>query len=102
MVLIIAALAVAAWKQAKRANRNAQQEAAAARAAAQADEARIRTEDLISFMLGELREKLSPINRLDLLDDVLTKVLKNYRGFYVSTAEPARFALPRHCRANAG
>jgi len=31
---------------------------------------RAQAEDLISFMLGDLRDKLAPISRLDVLDSV--------------------------------
>jgi serine/threonine-protein kinase len=39
---------------------------------------RVQAEDLISFMVGDLREKLEPVGRLELLDDVGDKALEYF------------------------
>ncbi|MFX6118977.1 hypothetical protein ABTE85_22185, partial [Acinetobacter baumannii] len=36
------------------------------------------SEDLVAFMLGDLRGKLEPVGRLDVLDGVGRKVLDHY------------------------
>ena len=41
----------------------------------EADRRRAQAEDLIGFMVGDLRDKLSPLGRLDILDDVGEKAL---------------------------
>ncbi len=40
-----------------------------------ADQRRDQAEDLISFMLGDLRDKLAPVGRLEILDDVGDKAM---------------------------
>jgi len=52
-------------------------------ARAEADRRRGQAEDLIEFMLGDLRNKLEPVGRLDVLDDVGERALK-----YVGSAHP--------------
>ncbi len=47
----------------------------ATRARNDADRRRLQAEDLISFMVGDLQNKLQPIGRLDVLDDVGDKAL---------------------------
>ena len=47
----------------------------ATRARTQAQERRAQAEDLIGFMIGDLRQKLEPVGRLDILDDVGAKAL---------------------------
>ncbi|RPI24363.1 MAG: serine/threonine-protein kinase [Acidobacteria bacterium] len=49
--------------------------AAAVDARQEADQRRQQAESLIEFMLGDLRQKLSPVGQLDILDDVGTKAL---------------------------
>jgi tetratricopeptide (TPR) repeat protein len=46
----------------------------------EARDQRREAEGLIGFMLGDLREKLAPIGRLDVLDSVGTRALKYYEG----------------------
>ena len=46
----------------------------------QARDQRREAEGLVGFMLGDLREKLEPIGRLDVLDSVGTRALKYYEG----------------------
>ena len=41
----------------------------------EAEQRRAQAEDLIGFMLGDLREKLTPVGRLEILDDVGAKAL---------------------------
>jgi serine/threonine-protein kinase len=43
-----------------------------------ADRRRQQAEDLISFMLGDLRKKLEPVGRLEILDDVGAKALSYF------------------------
>jgi serine/threonine-protein kinase len=47
-------------------------------ARAEADRRRAQAEDLISFMLGDLRDKLAPVGRLDVLDAVGDKALEYF------------------------
>jgi len=47
----------------------------ATRARTQAQQRRAQAEDLIGFMIGDLRGKLEPVGRLDILDDVGAKAL---------------------------
>lgn len=44
----------------------------------EADLRRSQAEDLIGFMLGDLREKLAPVGRLEILDDVGDKALEYF------------------------
>jgi serine/threonine-protein kinase len=41
---------------------------------------RVQAEDLMGFMLGDLRDKLEPVGRLDVLDDVGAKALEYYEA----------------------
>ena len=50
--------------------------AIAVAARADAERRRAQAEDLIEFMLGDLRRKLEPVGRLDVLDDVGARALK--------------------------
>ena len=52
-------------------------------ARAEAESRRAQAEDLIEFMLGDLREKLVPVGRLDILDDVGERSLQ-----YVGSLNP--------------
>jgi tetratricopeptide (TPR) repeat protein len=59
------------------------------------DEAERRREDaqeLVSFMLGDLRERLEPIGRLDLLDSVMSKALGQLRERPVASMPPGERA----------
>ena len=62
---------------------------------AEAQRQRARAEDLINFMLGDLRKKLEPVGRLDVLDDVGEKALQytaELRPEVMSAEELARNA----------
>ncbi|MBV9274750.1 MAG: protein kinase, partial [Verrucomicrobia bacterium] len=78
---ITAALVVAiifgfvSYRQYQRAEK---QKVAANRAAKRATIARSEAENLINFMMTDLREKVEPIGRLDLLDDVNSRVKRYY------------------------
>ncbi len=50
----------------------------ATRARTQAQQRRAQAEDLIGFMIGDLRGKLEPVGRLDILDDVGAKALQYF------------------------
>jgi tetratricopeptide (TPR) repeat protein len=54
--------------------------AEADRQRAEADRSRGEAEDLLGFMLGDLREKLQPLGRLDVLDDVSKRAVAYYDG----------------------
>ncbi len=62
-----------------------------------AERSRGDAEDLTSFMLGDLRAKLQPLGKLDLLDDVAKKAVAYYdgRGSDLSDAELGKLALAR-------
>ncbi|MGD8867565.1 MAG: protein kinase [Gemmatimonadales bacterium] len=48
------------------------------RARGEADRRRAQAEDLIAFMVGDLSQKLQPIGRLEILDDVADKALEYF------------------------
>jgi tetratricopeptide (TPR) repeat protein len=63
-----------------------------------ARESRDQAEELMSFMLVKLRNKLEPIGRLDLLDDVAKQTVTYYdsrRGEELTTVELGKRALSR-------
>ena len=79
-VLALAAIAAAVvalvqYRAAEKSKREAQA------AAERATHARREAEKLVEFMVFDLRDKLKPIGRLDLLDDVNHKVDEYYRNF---------------------
>ncbi|MBL4836002.1 MAG: TIR domain-containing protein [Kordiimonadaceae bacterium] len=51
----------------------------AMRARETAERSRNETEDLVEFMLTDLREKLEPVGRIDVLDAVATKVFEHHK-----------------------
>jgi len=51
---------------------------AATRARNVADQRRVQAEDLITFMVGDLRQQLEPIGRLEILDTVAQKALEYF------------------------
>ena len=58
---------------------------------------RAQADDLISFMVGDLRKKLEPVGRLDVLDAAATKALE-----YMSSLDPATLSaadLARNAKA---
>ena len=57
--------------------------ARAVKARADAEKRRAQAEDLIEFMLGDLADKLAPVGRLDILDDVGDRALQ-----YVGSLKP--------------
>jgi serine/threonine protein kinase len=57
--------------------------ARAVKARADAEKRRRQAEDLIEFMLGDLADKLAPVGRLDILDDVGDRTLQ-----YVGSLKP--------------
>ena len=57
-----------------------QERSVAVAARAEAEERHSQAEGLIEFMLGDLRGKLEPVGRLDVLDDVGEKALEYYRA----------------------
>ncbi len=66
---------------------------------AEAQRQRARAEDLINFMLGDLRRKLEPVGRLDVLDDVGEKALQytaELRPEVMSAEELSRNAAALH------
>jgi serine/threonine-protein kinase len=67
----------------------------AVKARAEAEKRRAQAEDLIEFMLGDLRAKLEPVGRLDILDDVGERAMQyvgSLRPETMSAAELARNA----------
>lgn len=69
----------------------------AIRARDEARDQRREAEGLVAFMLGDLKDKLEPIGKLDALDGVGTRVLSYYRG--QDAAELSDEALMQRSRA---
>ena len=69
----------------------------AVRARNDAQQRRAQAEDLVEFMLGDLRMKLEPVGRLELLDAVGTKALAHYASQPANTLEVNE--LSRRARA---
>ena len=61
----------------------------AIRARSEADFRRGQAEDLISFMVGDLRSKLTPVGRLDVLDDVGKKAMDYFAAIPKSSVTDA-------------
>ena len=79
--LVVALMAMGGWRYAI----DLQRERSIALAAqTEAETRRAQAEDLINFMVGDLRTKLEPVGRLDVLDDVARKTLQ-----YVASSEAA-------------
>jgi serine/threonine-protein kinase len=75
----------------------ARERTAAVDARAEAESRRAQAENLIEFMLGDLREKLVPVGRLDILDDVGERALQ-----YVGSLKPENLSseeLARNSKA---
>jgi eukaryotic-like serine/threonine-protein kinase len=64
-------------------------------ARAEAERQRAKAEDLIEFMLGDLRKKLEPVGRLEVLDDVGARALT-----YVDELQPETTAAPELARGS--
>lgn len=71
--------------------------AAAVAARAEADHRRDQAEDLIGFMLGDLRSKLEPIGQLDILDEVGDQALE----YFAAVPEGALTDGELHSRSRA-
>jgi serine/threonine-protein kinase len=69
----------------------------AIRARRQADRLRGQAEDLVSFMLGDLYDRLEPIGRLDVLDSAGEEVLKYYES--LQEDEITDTSLAKHVKA---
>ena len=72
-------------------------EARAVAARAEAEHRRDQAEDLIEFMIGDLRKKLEPVGRLEILDDVAIRTLA-----YIDELDPATLTaseLARNAKA---
>jgi tetratricopeptide (TPR) repeat protein len=67
--------------------------AIAVAARAEADQRRGEAEDLIEFMLGDLRKKLEPVGRLDILDDVGKRAIT-----YVDSLHPEQMTADQLAR----
>ncbi|HUR83215.1 MAG TPA: serine/threonine-protein kinase, partial [Thermoanaerobaculia bacterium] len=102
---VIAAIVVIAMLAAWRYTVDLERERAAAVAAraravaarADAEHRRDQADELIEFMIGDLRTKLEPVGRLDILDDVARRTLK-----YVDDLDPATLSaseLARNAKA---
>lgn len=76
-VVVMAALT---WNAVVARNDANRQRAQAEIARDDAQRQRAQAEDLVEFMLGDLRKKLQPVGRLDILDDVGQKVLSRFKN----------------------
>src|SRR5436190_892418 len=75
----------------------ARERTAAVTARAEAESRRAQAENLIEFMLGDLRKKLDTVGRLDILDDVGVRALA-----YVDSLDPSKLSasdLARNAKA---
>ena len=77
--MIVAALLLVALIQAVHARREAETQRAAA-------------EDLVEFMVGDLRTRLDPIGKLSILDAIGGRALHYYRGQPLATLQPGSLA----------
>jgi eukaryotic-like serine/threonine-protein kinase len=76
---VVAAIAIAAVLGAAKYTFDLARERTIAIAAREdADRRRTQAEDLIGFMLGDLRKQLEPVGRLEILDDVGTKAMEYF------------------------
>jgi len=71
--LVLSVVVLSAWKYVTDLRR---ERAAAVAAETEARARRAQAEDLIGFMLGDLRKKLEPVGRLEVLNDVAAKALQ--------------------------
>ncbi|HEV8693311.1 MAG TPA: TIR domain-containing protein [Lysobacter sp.] len=69
----------------------------AMRARREAEQQRAQAEGLIEFMIGDLRKKLEPVGRLEVMDSVGEKALQYYAGQKLETLDAN--ALGRRARA---
>ncbi len=67
--------------------------AKAVAAQAEAEKRRAQAENLIEFMLGDLRKKLEPVGRLDILDDVGARSMT-----YMASLDPATMSVDELAR----
>jgi eukaryotic-like serine/threonine-protein kinase len=86
---VVAVMAFIGWRYTV----DLQRERAIALAArSEAETRRAQAEDLIDFMVGDLRKKLEPVGRLDVLDDVAKKTLQYLSSFDPETLTAAELA----------
>ncbi|MCU1228980.1 MAG: hypothetical protein JWO97_1864 [Acidobacteria bacterium] len=92
--VVILIVVLSAWKYVTDLRR---ERAAAVAAETEARARRAQAEDLMSFMLGDLRKKLEPVGKLDVLDDVAGKALQYVGSLHEDELTPAE--LVRNARA---
>jgi serine/threonine-protein kinase len=91
--LMIAALAVAVIAAGAKYTWDLRRERAVAEAARlEAQQRRGDAEELVGFMLGDLRKKLEPLGRLDVLDEAGTKILDYYAQLDLAQLGPGELA----------
>lgn len=91
VAVVVSLVTIGAWRYTVDLQR-AQARAIASEAEAMASEAeavrrRAQAEELINFMVGDLRKKLEPVGRLDILDDVAERALA-----YSSSLDPDKLS----------
>ncbi|MBI2213128.1 MAG: protein kinase [Acidobacteria bacterium] len=91
--LLVAALCIATLAAGAKYTWDLRRERASAEAARlEAQKRRGEAEELVGFMLGDLRKKLEPLGRLDVLDEAGTKVLDYYAGLDLAQLSPDELA----------
>jgi serine/threonine-protein kinase len=86
---LVALVVVVAWRYTVDLRR---ERAAAQKAEAEAKRSRADADGLIGFMLGDLRAKLEPVGRLEIMNDVAARSLKYMSSLRTESMEPREIA----------
>jgi tetratricopeptide (TPR) repeat protein len=80
LMVVVAGFAGFSWKLEQERAREAAAREAEFAAKLRANRARERGDELVNFMLGDLRDSLKQLRRLDLLDSAVERALEHYRS----------------------